>query len=212
MNSPPEFSPGCLLSEEVVRQWLESCGAGVKIFSGCRLVRPERVSIGDYSQIDEGVRIFAGEGVTIGRHVHLAFDCSISGGGRCLIHDFAGLGAGVRLITGTDVVGAGGLTNPTIAAPLRTVERGKVEVGPHAVVFTNSVVLPNVSIGEGAVVAAGSVVHHDLKPWAIYAGHPLVQVAVRSSKPVLAKARELLESEDGRQKPEDAAAPFKLRG
>lgn len=69
-------------------------------------------------------------------------------------------------------------------------------------IFTNSVVLPNVSIGEGAVVAAASVVHHDLKPWAIYAGHPLVQVGVRSSEPVLAKAQELLESEAGGRKAE----------
>ena len=190
------------MPEEIVRQWLAFCGAGVKIFSGCRIVHPERVSIGDYTQIDEGVRIFAGEGVTIGRYVHLAFDSSISGGGRCLIHDFAGIGTGVRLITGTDVVDAGGLTNPTIAAPLRTVERGRIDVGAHAVIFTNSVVLPNVSIGEGAVVAAASVVHHDLKPWAIYAGHPLVQVGVRSSEPVLAKAQELLESEAGGRKAE----------
>lgn len=165
-------------------------------------MHPERVAVGDYSQIDEGVRIFAGEGVTIGRHVHLAFAGSISGGGRCLIHDFAGLGAGVRLITGTDVVDAGGLTNPTIPAPLRTVVRGSIEVGAHAVIFTNSVVWPNVSIGEGAVVAAGSVVHHSLKAWAIYAGYPLVQVGIRSAEIVLKKAQELLESESGGRREE----------
>jgi acetyltransferase-like isoleucine patch superfamily enzyme len=48
-----------------------------------------------------------------------------------------------------------------------------------------------VTIGEGAVVAAGSLVHHNLKPWGIYAGNPLVQVGLRPAEPVLQAAREL---------------------
>lgn len=196
MDWPREFAPGELLAESVVARWLKSCGRGVKIFAGCRLIPPERIEVGDFSQIDEGVRIFAGEGVGIGRHVHLAFGSSISGGGACVIGDFAGLGAGVRLITGTDVVDAGGLTNPTVPPELRPVRRGRVEIGAHAVVFTNSVVLPGVVIGEGAVVAAGSVVHHALKPWGIYAGTPLVQVGTRDAEAVLEKGRAVLAAKE----------------
>jgi galactoside O-acetyltransferase len=143
-------------------------------------------------QIDEGVFIFAGQGVVIGHCVHLAVGSSISGGGECVIGDFAGIGAGVRLLTGTEEIDRGGLTNPTVPPELRTVRRGRVEIGAHALVLTNSVVLPDITIGEGAVVGAGSVVHHDLKPWGIYAGTPLVQVGVREAEPVLKKAQEAL--------------------
>jgi len=151
------------------------------------------ISIGDCSQIDEDVRVHAGEAVVIGRHVHLAVGCSITGGGRCEIGDYAGIGAGVRLITGTDVVDGSGLTNPTLPASVRVVRRGVVRIEAHAVVFTNAVILPDVVVGEGAVVAAGAVVHHDLKPWGIYAGNPLVQVGVRPSDTIRELVREMEE-------------------
>lgn len=181
MSLPPEFLPGEVLPEDVVRRWLKQCGRGVKVYRGCRIVGAERVSIGEFSQIDEGVKIFAGEGVEMGAHVHMAFDSSISGGGRCVLGDYCGIGAGVRLVTGTDLVDRGGLTNPTVPQNQRTVHRGLIRIGPHAVVLTNSVVWPDVTIGEGAVAAAGSVVHHDLKPWSIYAGWPLVKVGERKA-------------------------------
>ena len=175
---PPEFRDGEVLPEAVVKRWLKSCGAGVRIFRGARLVGPDRITLGDRTQIDEGVRIFAGEGVEIGRHVHFAFESSISGGGSCLVQDYAGIGAATRLITGTELI-EGGLTNPTIPAEFRAVARGRIEIHAHALVFTGSIVLPGVVIGEGAIVSAGSIVHRSLKPWGIYAGNPLVQVGVR---------------------------------
>lgn len=189
---PSEFQPGDWLPRNIVQRWLANCGDGVRIYRGSRIYPADRVRIGDYSQIDEGVFIFAGLGVTIGKHVHLALGSSISGGGECVIHDFAGIGAGVRLITGTENTDGSGLTNPTIPPEYRAVRRGLIEIGPHAVIFTNSVVLPNVKVGPGAVVAAGSVVHHDLKPWGIYAGQPLVRIGIRPKETLFAKAEELL--------------------
>jgi galactoside O-acetyltransferase len=152
----------------------------------------KRIRIGARTQIDEGVYIFAGRGVTIGQHVHLAFGSSISGGGECVIHDFAGVGAGVRLLTGTDLADGSGLTNPTVPEEFRAVRRGTLEIGAHAVIFTNCVILPDVRIGEGAVVAAGALVHHNLEPWSIYAGHPLVRVGLRPKTVMLEKAGRLL--------------------
>jgi galactoside O-acetyltransferase len=186
------FSPGEQVPEDLLRARLRHCGAGVKVYAGARLVGAERIALGDRSQIDEGVRVFAGEGVEIGRHVHLAFGASISGGGRCEIGDFASVAAGVRLITGSDLADGSGLTNPTVPATLRAVRRDRVRIGAHAVLFTGVIVLPGVSIGEGAVVSAGAVVHRDLKPWAIYAGQPLVQIGVRPKETILRRARELL--------------------
>ncbi len=189
---PKELSPGILLDHEVLSAALRHCGRGVRIYQGCRLVPPGQISIGDFTQIDEGVRVFAGEGVFIGHHAHLAFDSSISGGGRCEIGDFAGISAGVRIVTGSEEV-QGGLTNPTIPAELRRVARSSVRIGAHALLFTNVVVLTGVTIGEGSVVSAGAVFHRDLKPWRMYAGNPLVCVGLRDPAPILAAAAALLD-------------------
>ena len=193
---PKELSPGTLLDQGVLSATLRHCGRSVRIYAGCRLVPPDRIAIGDFSQVDEGVLIFAGEGVTLGRHVHLAFGASISGGGRCEIGDYAGISAGVRLVTGSEDI-HGGLTNPTIPPEFRSVVRSRVQIGAHALLFTNTVVLPGVSIGEGAVVAAGSVVHRDLKPWSIYAGNPLVCIGQRDPAPILTATARLEEQERG---------------
>lgn len=187
---PVEFAPGRLVPADVLQRVLRACGRDVKVYHGCRMVPPDRISLGDCSQVDEFVRIYAGEGVSIGHHVHFAFLSSVSGGGLCEVGDFAGIGAGVRILTGSEEI-EGGLTNPTVPAELRRVRRARTVIGAHALVFTNSVVLPGVTVGEGAIVAAGSVVHRDLAPWGIYAGNPLVQVGVRDREPILAAAARL---------------------
>jgi galactoside O-acetyltransferase len=188
-DCPSAFRTGALLTDAELRRWLKKSGHDVKVHTNSRIFPSERVEIGDFSQLDEGVFIYAGRGVRVGSHVHLAHAVTISGGGECVIEDFAGIGIGVRLVTGTEEVNAGGLTNPTIPKAWRKVSRGRVHVGEHALVFTGSIVLPNVTIGVGAVVSAGSLVHRDLKPWGIYAGNPLVQIGTRDAAPVIAAAR-----------------------
>lgn len=191
------FQPGELVPEDELARCLKACGRHVRVFIGARLLKPEVISVGDYSQIDEGVMIFGGERVELGCHVHLAFQSSISGGGRCVVGDFVGIGAGVRLITGTELVDGSGLTNPTVPSPYRSVRRGRVLIGAHALVLTNSIVLPDVTIGEGAVIAAGSVVHRDLKPWGIYGGNPLTQIGVRNADRIRELATKLRSEESG---------------
>ena len=190
-NPPVELRDGRLLAREALEPWLGAVGKNVRIYQGCRLVGASRISIGDETQIDESVQVFAGEDVELGAHVHLAFSSSISGGGSCRIGDFASIGAAVRIVTGTDEIDGRGLTNPTIPPEFRSVRRSRVIIGAHAVIFTGSVILPGVTIGEGAVVAAGSIVHHDCKPWGIYAGNPLTQVAVRPPERILELAARL---------------------
>jgi acetyltransferase-like isoleucine patch superfamily enzyme len=108
--------------------------------------------------------------------------------------DHVGVGAGVRILTGSEEI-EGGLTNPTVPADLRRVRRQTTRIGDHTLLFTSAVILPGVTVGEGSVVAAGSIVHRDLAPWGIYGGHPLVQIGVRNREPVLEAARILLERE-----------------
>ncbi len=49
---------------------------------------------------------------------------------------------------------------------------GEIMVGENAFIGVRALVLPGVSIGEGAVVGAGSVVARDVPEWMICAGNP----------------------------------------
>lgn len=62
--------------------------------------------------------------------------------------------------------------------------KGPIEVGSDVWFGTRCIVLSGVTIGHGAVVAAGSVVTDDVEPYAIVAGTPAERVGWRFPEPV----------------------------
>ncbi|EFM09577.1 transferase hexapeptide domain-containing protein [Paenibacillus curdlanolyticus YK9] len=50
---------------------------------------------------------------------------------------------------------------------------GTVKIGNSVLIGANTTILPGVTIGDGAVVAAGSVVHKDVLPGTFVGGNPL---------------------------------------
>jgi galactoside O-acetyltransferase len=118
---------------------------------------------------------------------------SIIGGGEFVLEDFAGLSAGCRVITGTDDYRGPYLTNPTIPREFTNYTVSHVTIREHAIVGTNVVIFPGVTIGEGAAVSAGTVVRRDLPGWGVYVGEPLRKIAERDRDAILEKRRTFLE-------------------
>lgn len=172
-----------------------ACGEDVTIFEWVRLLGAERTTVGSHIVIDDFVFFDGRGGATIGDHVHIAGFVSVAGAGEVVLGDFVGLAAGTRLVTGTDRFDGSGLTGPTVPARWRSVERGFVRIGRHAVLGTNVVVHPNVTIGEGAIVGSGSVVTRDLPPWQICVGTPARPVKERPRETILGFERELREEQ-----------------
>jgi acetyltransferase-like isoleucine patch superfamily enzyme len=50
---------------------------------------------------------------------------------------------------------------------------GEVRIGSNVMIGANCTILPGVTIGDHAVVGAGSVVHKDVAPYSFVAGNPL---------------------------------------
>jgi galactoside O-acetyltransferase len=160
-------------------------GTDVRIYPAARILGAEHISLGAHVIIDDFVFIGQHQQLIIGNYVHVAAHASITGGGRCIVADFAGISSGARILTGTDDFLGGALTGPTIPDEFRQVERGLVVLETHALIGANAVVLPNVTIGEGAAVGAGSVVTRSLAPWTIYAGAPARPVKPRPKDTIL---------------------------
>jgi acetyltransferase-like isoleucine patch superfamily enzyme len=53
------------------------------------------------------------------------------------------------------------------------------------------VVLPGVTVGEGAVIGSGGVVTRSIEPWTINVGSPARPVKQRPSETILRYARQL---------------------
>ncbi len=50
--------------------------------------------------------------------------------------------------------------------------KGDPVIGNDVWICANTIILPGVTIGDGAVVGAGSVVRHDIPPHTFAAGNP----------------------------------------
>jgi galactoside O-acetyltransferase len=171
-----------------------SVAASAKIYPWAKIVQEAgNFSVGEHSQIDDFAFINSGRRCTIGRFVHIASFVSVIGGGEFVIDDFAGLSAGVRIITGTDDYLGPYLTNPTVPREFTNYKISHVHIGKSAIVGTNAVVFPGVTIGEGASVGACTVVRRDLAPWGVYAGDPVRKIGERDRDAILEKRRLLLE-------------------
>lgn len=140
-------------------------------------VRIGRGAIGSHFETFE-----IGDGVFIGEHAFLQGRAE----GRCIIGDHAWIGPqsyldARDLIVGEYVgwgPGARALgsqhTGRPIGIPIiqTDLEIKTTRIGPWADIGVNSVILPGVTIGKGAIVGAGAVVTHDVEPFSIVAGVP----------------------------------------
>ncbi|MBD2178833.1 acyltransferase [Pseudanabaena sp. FACHB-1998] len=159
-------------------------GQDITLYPYIVFANPQNIYLKSNVIISEFCWLHGGIKTVIGNFIHIASHCSISGGGLCILEDFVGLSAGVRLITGSEMLKGEGLTNPTIPAKYRSVYRSFVHLQKHSFLSTNVVVHPGITIGEGAVVASNSVVTKDVKPWTINAGNPTRVIAERESEKI----------------------------
>lgn len=146
----------------------------MKTFEFTKIIGIENIEFGKYVIIDDFALIYAKEKIKIGNYVHIASFTSISGGGEFVMEDFSVISSGCRIVTGTDDFKDGGFGNSTVANEFRNVTTGKIHLEKFAIIGGNSVVLPGVTIGEGASVGAGSVVTRNLEAWGIYIGNKKV--------------------------------------
>jgi galactoside O-acetyltransferase len=174
---------------------LKSCGIDVRISKNVQIKYPELVSIGNHVAIDDFCIITTA--LEIGDYVHIAPFCSIIGGrnSSCTIEHFAGLSAGCRIICGSDDYLGSGLTNPTVP----DIYHADLHIAPvvlqkHAVLGTNCVVHPGVTIGEGAAVGSCSLVKKNLDAWKVYVGMPAMCIKQREKERILKLEKQLREA------------------
>jgi len=99
-------------------------------------------------------------GVKIGKDVWIGYDAILETSRPHLITIEEGASIGIRV---------------TVIAHFRESQGVKIE--RDAFVGPGVIILPNVVIGQGAVVTAGSVVSHSVPPMTVVQGNPAVPVA-----------------------------------
>ncbi|MDH5536885.1 MAG: acyltransferase, partial [Betaproteobacteria bacterium] len=130
---------------------------------------------GARSSIHHGLKVFGGRGrVTIGERSTLQMDCLIVGAGMddLTIGNDVAIAYRVALIMGSHDIWSPDFRGIT----------GPITIEDHAFIGSGSTILLGVTIGEGAVVTAGSVVTKSVPPFAIVRGNPAHVVGRRTRK------------------------------
>ncbi|HNA58406.1 MAG TPA: acyltransferase [Chitinophagales bacterium] len=141
------------------------------IYPLARIIGRDHIGFGDPVIIDDFVFIYAKVPMQIGNYVHFAAFTSVIGVKEIKIGNFVALSHGVRLLTASDDFKDWGFGNSTVPFEYRNVRSGSIQINNFCIIGANSVVLPGVTIGEGATVGACSVVTRDLEPWGVYIGN-----------------------------------------
>lgn len=124
-------------------------------------------NVGRRATIYPGVWIFPGKGLTIGDDVDIALGVLITTNGGVEIGSRTLVGYRTQILSANHNVPEG---MGRIFGAGHTYE--KVSIANDVWIGANCIILPGVSIGEGAIVAAGSIVTKDVLAFSVVAGTP----------------------------------------
>lgn len=141
---------------QTVRHWIYrgiyqlQLGENSVIYNSCHIRAPKLIRIGDFTSIGDQCVLDGRGGLTIGNSVNLSTGAWIWTAQHDLNHP-----------------GFGGESAPVV-------------IEDYAWVSSRTTILPGVTIGEGAVVAAGAVVTKSIAPYDIVGGVPAKKIGERN--------------------------------
>lgn len=142
-NHGVSHMPSRTLRHTYLRAWLSRLGTGTGIQLGCRFLNGRKIFLGDRNVINFGCLLD-------GRHYKIQTGSDVSIGPEAAI-----------LTLGHDP-----------QSPHFGDRGGEVIIGDRVWIAYRAIILPGVTIGEGAVVGAGAVVSRSVEPYTIVAGNP----------------------------------------
>lgn len=180
--------PSFLDPSQLAEIGFAALGEDVKISAYARIYGAERIRIGNHVRIDDFCILSAGAGgISIGDYVHLAPYAFLVGHAAIDLEDYSGLSWQSGIFSSSDDFSGRWMTNPTLPEAYRKPQHAPVRLQRHALVGAGSLILPGVTIGEGAAIGAQSLVTKDCDPFKIYLGIP--------ARPIKARRRDLLQLE-----------------
>lgn len=163
--------------EELKKIGFKSVGNEVYISKKASIYSPEKISIGNHVRIDDFC-ILSGN-IEIGNYVHIAAYVALYGKEGIKISDFCGCSARCIIYSATDDFSGEYMVSPMVPEELTNVTGGKVTLEKFVQLGVNTVVMPNLTIGEGTSVGAMTFVNKSLDKWGIYVGIPCRRIKDR---------------------------------
>jgi acetyltransferase-like isoleucine patch superfamily enzyme len=165
---------------ELLELGFKAIGANVLVSRFARFYGTDKIEIGHNVRIDDFC-ILSGE-IKLGNYIHISAYTALYGKYGIEMKDYSGLSPRCCVFSASDDFSGDHLIGPVVQDELTNVKSGKVLIGKYVQLGCNCVVMPGITINEGAVVGAMSFVSKSLDAWGIYKGIPARFHKARSRK------------------------------
>jgi acetyltransferase-like isoleucine patch superfamily enzyme len=179
MMTRQRLSPWNRVFSRVVARRLGACGTGLQIMVPATIKNPRSVSVGEMVVIREhawlncearnGITLTIGSGSYVGRFVHVNAALSVVIEDQVLIADRVHISDHQHAHADISrAILAQGVTDPQ-----------PVRIGKGSWLGVGAVIMPGVTVGRGAIVAANAVVTRDVGEFEIVGGVPATVIGTR---------------------------------
>lgn len=174
----------------------KNIGSDVFLSELAIIKHPHLCEIGSHNAIDNGVTI-ATE-LVMGNYIHIAPYVVVIGGkkSKLVLEDFSFVAAGTKIVCGSEDYTGGGLVGPTIPEEYRELIYSTVKFEKYSGCGVNCSIMPGVTLAEGSILGANSLLTKDTEPWTIYVGSPAKPVRKRESKIIIENSKKLINNRD----------------
>lgn len=166
--------------EELEKIGFKALGEEVLISRNASIYGASNMTIGNHVRIDDFC-ILSGN-IILGNYVHISAYTALYGKGGIEIGNYCGCSPRSTIFSQTDDFSGEFMIGPMIPEELTNVKTGKVTLEDYAQLGANTVVLPGVTLKEGAVTGSMSLVTNSLEEWTINVGIPCKKLKNRSTK------------------------------
>jgi maltose O-acetyltransferase len=122
--------------------------------------------------IHMGANFFNPSNISIGEDTIVGDHCFLDGRAKLTIGNHVGIASQVLIYNDEHNINSDDYSNSF----------GPVTIGDYVFIGPRAIILPNVKIGKGAVVAAGAVVTKDIPEFEIWGGVPAKKISDRNLK------------------------------
>lgn len=166
-----------IMGENVLDK-VKYCGKNVRVYNLSKIINPQYAMLDDHCIIYDYTFIDAQKSFKLGKYSEITWHCLIEGASFVHIGDRCFLGPGTKIL-GSTYKFDGYYSVQHLPNGTSEVRYGGVTIKDDAYIGANCVIMPGVTIGEGALIGACSFVNRDVEPWSIYLGSPARKIRDR---------------------------------
>ena len=156
-------------------------GTNVLISDKCSIYGTD-IKIGNNVRIDD-FTILSGK-ITLGNNIHIGAYCAIYGKFGIVMEDYTGLSPRCTIFSASDDFSGNYLISPMNPEKYTNVQGYQVTLKKYVQIGSGTVIMPDLTINEGAAIGAMSFVKDSIPKFQIWAGNPLRFIKTRRTEMV----------------------------